>query len=280
MQHPRTVMTFSDAGAHVSQISDVSIQTHLLAYWVRERQAFTLEEAVRMITLVPATAWGLADRGLVREGFVADLNVFDPDRVGPELPTVQHDLPAGARRLVQKATGFRATVVGGEVVLEEGEHTGAPTRASVARRARRLTTARPTPRAVARRCPTRANGGTRAATARPPSTRAGRVPVDGCQRSASVPSWNVVTIAGWTYEVAAHRPRVAQPGRHVVDHRVHLATALGRALGRRHRRQRGAGHQRGHPRTEVLRGDVGLRGVAQVVVHVGGLDRVRMVGHR
>ena len=78
-----------------------------------------------MITLVPATAWGLADRGLVREGFVADLNVFDPDRVGPELPTVQHDLPAGARRLVQKATGFRATVVGGEVVLEDGEHTGA-----------------------------------------------------------------------------------------------------------------------------------------------------------
>ncbi len=125
MKHPRTVMTFSDAGAHVSQISDVSIQTHLLAYWVRQREAFTLEEAVRMITLVPATAWGLADRGLVREGFVADLNVFDPDVVGPELPTVQHDLPAGARRLVQKATGFRATVVGGEVVLEDGEHTGA-----------------------------------------------------------------------------------------------------------------------------------------------------------
>ncbi len=110
-------MTFSDSGAHVSQISDASIQTHLLAYWVREREAFTLEEAVRMITLAPATAWGFADRGLVREGFVADLNVFDPDRVAPELPTVEHDLPAGARRLVQKATGFRATVVGGEVVL-------------------------------------------------------------------------------------------------------------------------------------------------------------------
>ena len=61
----------------------------------------------------------------MREGFVADLNVFDPDTVGPELPTVQHDLPAGARRLVQKATGFRATVVGGEVVLDDGEHTGA-----------------------------------------------------------------------------------------------------------------------------------------------------------
>jgi N-acyl-D-aspartate/D-glutamate deacylase len=125
MTHPRTVMTFSDAGAHVSQIADSSIQTHLLAYWVREREAFTLEEAVRMITLVPATDWGFADRGLVREGFVADLNVFDPDRVGPELPTVEHDLPGGARRLVQKASGFRATVVGGRVVLRDGGHTGA-----------------------------------------------------------------------------------------------------------------------------------------------------------
>jgi N-acyl-D-amino-acid deacylase len=125
MRHPRTVMTFSDAGAHVSQISDASIQTHLLAYWVREREAFTLEEAVQMITLVPATDWGLADRGLVREGFVADLNVFDPETVGPELPTVEHDLPGGARRLVQKATGFRATVVGGGIVLCDGDHTGA-----------------------------------------------------------------------------------------------------------------------------------------------------------
>jgi N-acyl-D-aspartate/D-glutamate deacylase len=118
-------MTFSDAGAHVSQISDASIQTHLLAYWVRERGAFTLEEAVKMITLVPATNWGFADRGLVREGFVADLNVFDPEMVGPALPTVEHDLPGGARRLVQKANGFRATVVGGGVVLRDGHHTGA-----------------------------------------------------------------------------------------------------------------------------------------------------------
>jgi N-acyl-D-aspartate/D-glutamate deacylase len=125
LRHPHTVMTFSDSGAHVSQIADSSIQTHLLAYWVRDRAAFTLEEAVRMITLIPATAWGFADRGLVREGFVADLNVFDPARVGPRLPTVEHDLPAGARRLVQRAEGFLATVVGGEIVLHEGRHTGA-----------------------------------------------------------------------------------------------------------------------------------------------------------
>ncbi|MBO0732707.1 MAG: amidohydrolase family protein, partial [Acidimicrobiaceae bacterium] len=125
MKHPRTVMTFSDSGAHVSQISDSSIHTYLLSYWVRERQDFTLEEAVRMLTLAPATAWGFADRGLIREGFVADLNVFDPDTVAPELPTVATDLPGDAKRLVQKACGFLATVVAGEVVLDRGVPTGA-----------------------------------------------------------------------------------------------------------------------------------------------------------
>jgi N-acyl-D-amino-acid deacylase len=125
MTHPRTVMTFSDSGAHVSQIMDSSIQTHLLAHWVRDRQALTLEQAVRMLTLEPSTAWGFADRGLVREGLVADLNVFDPATVGPDLPTVETDLPAGARRLKQTSTGFLATIVGGEVLLREGKHTGA-----------------------------------------------------------------------------------------------------------------------------------------------------------
>jgi N-acyl-D-amino-acid deacylase len=125
MRHPRTVTTFSDSGAHVSQIMDASLQTHLLAHWVRAKQAFTLEEAVRMLSFVPATYWGFADRGLIREGMAADLVVFDPDTVGPEMPEVAHDLPAGARRLVQRARGFAATVVNGEVVLRDGKHTGA-----------------------------------------------------------------------------------------------------------------------------------------------------------
>ena len=80
LRHPRTVMTFSDSGAHLSQIADSSIHTHLLGHWVRDREEFTLEEAVRMITLAPALAWGFADRGLVRDGMAADLNVFDPAR--------------------------------------------------------------------------------------------------------------------------------------------------------------------------------------------------------
>jgi N-acyl-D-amino-acid deacylase len=125
MKHPRSVVTFSDSGAHVSQIMDSSLQTQVLAYWVRRRQALTLEEGVRMLTLEPASAWGLHERGLLREGLAADVIVFDPDRVAPDMPEVVNDLPAGARRLRQKATGFAASIVNGVVVLRDGEHTGA-----------------------------------------------------------------------------------------------------------------------------------------------------------
>jgi len=125
MRHPRAVVTFSDSGAHVSQLMDSSLQTHLLYHWVRRKQAFTLEQAVRMLTLVPATLWGFADRGLVREGMAADLVVFDPDTIAAEMPEVVDDLPAGARRLVQRTRGIAATVVNGEVLLREGKHTGA-----------------------------------------------------------------------------------------------------------------------------------------------------------
>ena len=124
LQHPRTVMAFSDSGAHVTQMSDSSISTYLLAYWVRQRGDFSLETALRMLTLEPARAWGFTDRGLVFEGFIADLNVFDPETVGPQMPTLTHDLPAGAPRLRQGAEGFLATIVSGRVVLENGQHTG------------------------------------------------------------------------------------------------------------------------------------------------------------
>ncbi len=125
MQHPRSVVTFSDSGAHVSQIMDSSLQTHLLSHWVREREAMTLEEAVRQLTLVPATQWGFGDRGLLREGLAADVVVFDPTRIAPRMPVVDTDLPGGAKRLKQGADGIAASVVNGEVVLRHGEHTGA-----------------------------------------------------------------------------------------------------------------------------------------------------------
>jgi N-acyl-D-amino-acid deacylase len=125
IKNPRTVVTFSDSGAHVSQLMDASLQTHLLAYWVRTKQALTLEEAVRMITFDTATMWGFSDRGLVREGMAADLVVFDPDTIAAEMPEVVNDLPAGARRLIQRCRGVAATVVNGEILLRDGKHTGA-----------------------------------------------------------------------------------------------------------------------------------------------------------
>jgi N-acyl-D-aspartate/D-glutamate deacylase len=125
MRHPRSVVTFSDSGAHVSQIMDSSIQTHLLSYWVRERQALTLEQAVRKITFDLASFWELEGRGLLREGNIADVVIFDPDKVAPQMPSVARDLPAGARRLKQKADGILATIVNGETLLRHNEHTGA-----------------------------------------------------------------------------------------------------------------------------------------------------------
>ncbi len=125
MRHPKTVMTFSDSGAHVSQIADSSIHSHLIGYWCREKQAFTLPEAINMITARGAAAWSLADRGLLREGYLADLNIFDPATFGPAMPEVVYDVPSGARRLSQKSIGMKATIVGGQVLIEDGAHTGA-----------------------------------------------------------------------------------------------------------------------------------------------------------
>ncbi len=124
LKHPRTLATFSDSGAHVCQEMGSSLQTHLLSYWVRNKQQFTLEEAVRMLTFDNASAWELPDRGLIRTGYAADLVVFDEAGIKPQLPTVEQDLPGGARRLVQKADGIAATIVNGVVAIENGEATG------------------------------------------------------------------------------------------------------------------------------------------------------------
>jgi N-acyl-D-aspartate/D-glutamate deacylase len=125
LRSPHTVVAVSDSGAHVSQIVDSSVPTFLLSHWVRNKQAFTLEEGVRMLTFEPAQRWGLHDRGVVQKGRVADLVVFDPDTIAPNVPHAATDLPAGAKRLIQHATGVHATVVNGEPLLVDGRHTGA-----------------------------------------------------------------------------------------------------------------------------------------------------------
>jgi N-acyl-D-amino-acid deacylase len=125
LKHSRTLATFSDSGAHVCQEMGSSLQTHLLSYWVRKRGAFTLEQAIKKLTHDNAAAWDLSDRGVVREGYKADLVLFEENGIRPLLPTVEKDLPGGARRLVQKAEGIKATVINGAVAFEDGEATGA-----------------------------------------------------------------------------------------------------------------------------------------------------------
>jgi N-acyl-D-aspartate/D-glutamate deacylase len=125
LKHPRTLATFSDSGAHVCQEMGSSLQTHLLSYWVRKRGAFTLEEAVKKLTHDNAVAWELKGRGQVREGYKADLVLFEENGIRPAMPTVEKDLPGGARRLVQKAEGIKATLVNGAVAFEDGQATGA-----------------------------------------------------------------------------------------------------------------------------------------------------------
>jgi N-acyl-D-aspartate/D-glutamate deacylase len=122
LRHPNVAMTFSDAGAHVSQMAD-AIQTYLLAYWVRERQALTLEEAVNMITQRPARLWNLHDRGTLAPGYAADITIFDPGTVAPLMPRVVRDLPGGGPRLEQRAQGYAATIVNGQVFTRDGHVT-------------------------------------------------------------------------------------------------------------------------------------------------------------
>jgi len=122
-----TVMGLSDGGAHVSIISDASFPTYLLQHWGRDRAdgRFDLGWLVRQQTLETARAVGLNDRGLLAPGMKADINVIDFDRLAVQRPVMHADLPAGGRRLLQKAHGYVATIVSGEVTYRDGQATGA-----------------------------------------------------------------------------------------------------------------------------------------------------------
>ena len=121
---PYTVIGQSDGGAHVVFRTDYSYCTYLLSHWVRERRIMSLEDAIRKLTFVPATLFGLLDRGLVRPGMAADLIVFNPETIGPLQQGEAQDLPRGGTRRSQLAQGIEWTVVNGGVLLERGKHTG------------------------------------------------------------------------------------------------------------------------------------------------------------
>jgi N-acyl-D-amino-acid deacylase len=125
LAHPLTLPSLGDAGAHTSQTCDVGVPTFVLGYWVRERRAVRLEAAVKKLTADPAAIWGIPERGRIRPGWFADLNVLDLDRVDLCLPEVHHDLPGGAVNLAQRARGYAATIVNGRVLMRDGVHTGA-----------------------------------------------------------------------------------------------------------------------------------------------------------
>ena len=113
-----------DAGAHVSQIMDAGWSSFVLSHWYRETGYFTISEAIQKMTSGPARVLGLEDRGVLKVGMRADINVFDADKVAELQPELVHDFPHGAPRYIQKATGFKTTIVNGQVSLVDGELTG------------------------------------------------------------------------------------------------------------------------------------------------------------
>jgi N-acyl-D-aspartate/D-glutamate deacylase len=127
MQSPHTLIGLGDGGAHVGLISDGSFPTSLLAHWGRDRKSGRLDVSwlVKRHTLDNARAVGMNDRGRIAPGYKADLNVIDFDNLRVEAPVMKWDLPAGGKRLLQKARGYRATIVSGAVTYRDGEATGA-----------------------------------------------------------------------------------------------------------------------------------------------------------
>jgi len=125
LTHPNAIVGLSDGGAHVQFHGGYGYCTRLLSEWVREKQVMTLEHAVRRLTFDSASALGLFDRGLLRPGMAADIVIFDPDTVRPLPESIVHDFPAGGWRVKEPAAGIMATIVNGEVLLENDKHTGA-----------------------------------------------------------------------------------------------------------------------------------------------------------
>jgi N-acyl-D-aspartate/D-glutamate deacylase len=127
MDHPLALPGLSDGGAHVGTICDASFPTYLLSHWTRDRRAgqWSVERAIRFLTSQPAAFLGLGDRGEVREGLRADLNVIDHAALQLARPRMVRDLPGGSQRLLQDARGYRATLVNGVVIARDGALTGA-----------------------------------------------------------------------------------------------------------------------------------------------------------
>jgi N-acyl-D-amino-acid deacylase len=124
LDHPRMAIGLGDSGAHVGLIMDASLPTWFLLHWVRDRRKFEIAHAIRRMTSDTAALFGIPERGVLRPGNFADVNVIDLDALALHLPRYVHDFPAGAGRYVQGADGYRATIVNGAVFVDGGEPTG------------------------------------------------------------------------------------------------------------------------------------------------------------
>jgi N-acyl-D-aspartate/D-glutamate deacylase len=125
LTHPNTMPALGDGGAHVGTICDGSVSTYLLMEWVQKRGVMALPEAIRRLTHQPASFFRFADRGRLSPGLKADINVIDLDSLAIAPPRMVHDLPAGGKRLLQGAQGYRATVLSGAITYRDGQATSA-----------------------------------------------------------------------------------------------------------------------------------------------------------
>ena len=123
--HPHAYPNLGDAGAHVSQVMDAGWPSFILSYWIRERGLYSMGDGIRRMTSGPARVMGLHDRGVLAEGMRADVNVFCADEVAECQPEIVEDFPGGAPRFIQRARGYKATLVNGQISVLDGEHTGA-----------------------------------------------------------------------------------------------------------------------------------------------------------
>lgn len=128
MEHPQALYGLSDGGAHVGTVCDASMPTYMITHWTRDRtrgRKLDLPTVIRMLTGAQADYLGMSDRGYLKEGLKADINIIDLDQLQMEPPHMEPDLPAGGQRLLQGARGYVATIVAGDVVMEDGRLTGA-----------------------------------------------------------------------------------------------------------------------------------------------------------
>ncbi len=125
LSHPYTVSALGDGGAHVGSICDTSANLYVLTKWVKDKNQLELAEAIRLLTSQPAELYSLKDRGMLVEGYKADINILDFEKLALKTPHIVFDLPAGGKRFLQDAHGIAATIKSGEVIFENGEPTGA-----------------------------------------------------------------------------------------------------------------------------------------------------------